>query len=219
MRRNTLLILLFVGVLVAIGLLGERLFRRGDASATADRPLPSSIDELSIDGRWTVSVRYGESPSISLELSAPASIDRYLDVDGEALTLRGLTGVRNAEALVTLQTLRAIAIDGTSHIAVGDFDLDTLEIAIDGAASVYGADLSVDELVVETDGAARVDLSASRVVDATIDIDGAGSIDLTMAGGALVGAIDGVGRVAYRGTVSREDIRIDGLGTVESVER
>ncbi len=218
-RRTTVLILLFIGVLVGIGLFGNRLFPRREASPTADSPLPSTVDELHIEGRWTVSVRYGESPSVSLDSSAPGSIDRYIEVDGDELTLRGLSGVRNAEALVTLPTLRTIAIDGASHITVDDFDLDTLEIDIDGAANVYGVELHVDALTIETDGAARVDLSASQVVHATIDIDGAGSVDLTMAGGVLMGSIDGVGRVVYGGTVSREDIDIDGLGAVESVQR
>ncbi|MFW6289067.1 MAG: hypothetical protein ACOC2Q_04735, partial [Spirochaetota bacterium] len=67
---------------------------------------------------------------------------------------------------------------------------------------------------VDVDGAANVDFSSAEVVNASVEMDGASNLSITMAGGSLTGALRGVGNVTYGGEISREAIRVEGLGRV-----
>lgn len=177
----------------------------------------SGFSGISAEGGWKITITPGEY-SVSVSASELDADDIEVSRRGDALLLSFASGFRtrtaSPEARISVPDLSRIDIDGGAEVRLTGVDSPRLEIRVNGAASVTGIDARIEELHVDVDGAANVDFSSAEVVHASVEMDGASNLSLTMAGGSLTGVLRGVGNVTYGGEVSREAIRVEGLGRV-----
>ena len=177
----------------------------------------SGFTTISAEGGWKITITPGEY-SVSVSASDRDAGDVEVSRRGDTLLLSLAsvlrTGPGSPEARISVPDLSRIIIDGGAEVRLTGVDSPRLEIRVNGAASVTGVDARIEELHVDVDGAANVDFSSAEVVQASVEMDGASNLSITMAGGSLTGVLRGVGNVTYGGEISREAIRVEGLGRV-----
>ena len=177
----------------------------------------SGFTRISAEGGWKITIIPGEY-AVSVSASERDEDDVRVSRRGDALHLWFAPGMRSSsespEARISVPDLSRIDIDGGAQVRLTGMEISSLEIRVNGAATVTGIDARIEELHVDVDGAANVDFSSAEVVNASVELDGASNLSITMAGGSLTGVLRGVGNVTYGGDISREAIRIDGLGRV-----
>ena len=217
--------LVLLGGVLALTIFG--VFRTVDTPGTARAMVERSVavetvETLRIEGSWDVVVvgtDDGDGAQLVVDGRAGDGFAEAVERDGTTVTLTdwGIGGRRRA--VLTGGGLSVVEIEGAANIRLDGGTYPDLALRIDGVGRVDAEDMVVDRLDVETDGAARVDFSAATVGDARVNIDGAALVELTMSGGTLTGTIDGAGRVRYEGTVSVQEVEIDGIGSVEGPGR
>src|SRR5262249_32359873 len=111
--------------------------------------------------------------------------------------------------------LEAVEMRGASSLDLTGFAGERLAIDASGAVSIDGRDGRYDALALKISGVGRTDLSGIAATDARINVSGAQNLTLRMAGGTLSGAVSGVSRVDYLGTVSSQDVRASGASRIE----
>jgi len=233
MNSNTRTIVIsVVGVLAAIGLMvgvGIGLARRAGVEDGARTPSVSTVQispvadltdftAVSTAGGWTVEISHGEGFSVDVSASDKARDQVSVFTRGNTLFLELDSGVQsvtgNLKASVVLPDLRRLQTAGGANVVISGFELDTLDIEVDGAATITGRDGSINQLTIQSEGASNFSFDDIEVRNADVHMDGASNLDITMSGGVLTGALRGLGNVTFRGEVSQESIRIDGLGRV-----
>jgi hypothetical protein len=178
------------------------------------------IQSISVSGVWKVSIRPGSG---LIELDAPREIIEYVkDNSGRTLNLGvpgGFRGFRGTpEAVVYLESLERISLEGAARIEMEDLDLDELIIDAEGAGSLEAENVTVNDLILNLEGASKIDFMDSSVVNARVDVEGAAEVDLMMGGGSLKGSLEGIGRIRYRGDVTEREFSIDGLGSINYLD-
>ncbi len=192
-------------------------FSGNEISETLDL---KGFDSVVVEGSWTV--RINRSDEFSTTLFYPSEMEDNIHVQVRANQLvlgtndwRGHSDT-DLKAEIHLPSLTEIRVEGAADIIFNGFDEEKMSLDIDGAANIVGNDSSVRNLSVNLDGLGRVDMTGVQAVNARVDLNGAGDIRLKMKGGVLDGSLDGMGNIVYSGTVSDEDISVEGLGRVRS---
>jgi hypothetical protein len=234
MKNNSrALVISVIGIIIIVGAMvfvGRDLIQRADEGGFFQAPSQGSretvrlnpdvepFSSLSLEGAWDVSVEGGENYSVELEVSEYAADEVVVSSTGGMLRL-GVDTLRIGPSLrlrasIVVPALSRIEASGGTNLELSDLNLDELTVISEGASNVEADDVELGNLVLESDGAANMDFSDAEVRNARVRISGAGNIEVNMAGGSLTGSLEGVGRLAYSGEVSEEDVEVDGLGTV-----
>ncbi len=233
-RSGKYTVIAVLGVVVAIGTIfftvrsiagGVNLNRTERRQAGGFVETSVNLEEtvrIEVEGVWKVRVMPAENGA-SVELSAPEDvIDEVISRSDSTLRLVIPPGARSfrssLEATVYTDSLEELSIEGASSVELEDLSIDALLITIEGAGSIEAEDLAVQTLTVNAEGAANVDFMDSSVANAQINIEGAAKVDLMMGGGFLEGSLEGIGKVRYRGEVSKRNFSIDGLGSIEYLD-
>jgi len=185
----------------------------------SDREVPNGkFESVNVQGGWDVSIVQAPTESVRVQSPSALSADVIAEVHQGQLTLGLRNGaIMNSERLTAqVQTpdLQRVTVRGGSRIRISGFSLPELAIDIAGAGDIEGVGNVLDRLSVQGAGASRIDFSSSRIKNARVNLDGAGSVDLGMEGGTLSGSLNGIGTINYSGTVSAENVKISGLGSV-----
>ncbi len=174
---------------------------------------------VSADGGWDISIQHGTEYRVRIDAPAESEGDVVAEVTDGRLTLglRHTTGVLagRLKAVVESTNLANVQVRGGARVTIDGFTVPSLSIDIAGAGNVIGSNNRVNTLTLHTAGASSMDFRSSSVTNAVVNLQGAGNVILSMNGGALSGQLDGVGRIDYYGTVSAQDVRINGVGTVK----
>ena len=190
----------------------------GSALLPFDFEALGSFDSIKTTGGWRVTITGGERHDVDVTASERALPDVEVFTSGDVLHLELESGVRsvtgNLTATIVVPDLERLETDGGADVTLRGLDLDKFSIDVDGAASVRASDTRIQRLDINVDGAASLNFAEARVVNAQIDMDGASSLDITMDGGELSGEISGLGEVRYGGSVTNQNISVDGLGRV-----
>jgi hypothetical protein len=174
---------------------------------------------IEVRGGWRVTVVQGAEVSVAVTADK-ALMDRItVERSGDTLELGAREWVLHhdarLEAKVTVPSLSRFVVRGGADARIRGFSGDELSVEVAGAADIDGENNRFEQLNLTVEGAGDLDFTTSSAVHAMVTLDGAGNVALTMAGGELTGSIGGVGSVTYGGEVSREAIRVDGVGSVE----
>lgn len=235
MKGTTKIVLGIIGALVVIVIalaIGARVVvdnmlssgGEGDSIELSGNRIERSFDleefsAIEVTGGWQIAVTQGDSYAVTV--SADEALMEHIVVErqGDALRVGADRWRWSSEGRLRLEVttprLSRIDVDGGADVRLSGVQTDSLRIDIDGAGNITATDARVERLEVGVEGAANVDFVESSVVNADIRMSGAGNVEITMAGGELAGRIEGVGSVTYGGEVSRNTIRVDGLGSVE----
>lgn len=216
-RRSgtTLTALVLIGI-TALTLSYERVSERwgvatqsGIVRSEADLGALQTASRLVVEGNWRVVIDGDRAFRVDPN-GAP-----FVTQDGDTVTLEAPDGVRRHNVVLPIAAISEIEIDGAGSVEISGLAGPTLLVRVDGAASVEADDVVLERLEIIADGAASIDFSDAEVTNADVTIDGAANVELNLAGGELRGAINGLGRIRYDGTVSSQSVSIDGLGSVE----
>lgn len=176
---------------------------------------------IAVEGLWEISIRAGDEYSVDVNM--PDSWESgEVFISGEKIVFGGPVNERSVEesatASVTMPILKGIDVAGAASVTFDGFDSENLDIRIEGAAQIRALDSSAEDVSVEVAGVGQVDLTDLLTVNARVILEGAGEVKLNLDGGVLSGRIDGVGRVAYTGSVEDTDVSIDGMGRVRRLD-
>ena len=235
MKRSTRALLVGLGSIVAALLLLALWVRftstRGALPPLSGQRATRSYDltgftQVTASGQWQVTLVRGDEWAV--EVSYPAELESGVDVRQErgALTLRytlkrswwsdfGSNEALGMNARIVMPALEAVDMRGASSLDLSGFEGERLSIDASGAISIDGRESRYEALGLKLSGVGRVDLSGVATTDARIDVSGAQNVTLRMAGGTLSGAVSGVSKVDYFGTVSSQDVRSSGVSRVE----
>jgi hypothetical protein len=186
----------------------------------------SGFTEVAANGQWQITLVRGDEWAV--EASYPAELESGIAVrkEGGALTLRynlkrswwsdfGSNEGLGMSVRIVMPALAAVDLRGASSVDFTGFAGERLAISASGAVSIDGRDSRYDALALKISGAGRTDLSGVMATAAQIDVSGVQNITLRMAGGTLSGAVSGVSRVDYFGTVASQDVRTSGVSRIE----
>lgn len=192
----------------------------GEAGVYIDEELNfEGFDSILVEGLWRLQV--DEGSEFSIEVSYPPSWPKgsHVGMRGETLVLAypdsGRDPDESAVAWITMPVLESLRVEGVAEADISGFDAENLDLVVEGAAQIKGMDSTVENLTLSISGAGQVDLEDMPTVNADVTLAGAAQVELRMNGGVLEGRLDGIGRIAYSGEVSREDVAIEGLGAVK----
>jgi hypothetical protein len=190
-----------------------------DGEKVSNNPEVGTFTELKIVGAWEVRIEKGDDHSITV--TAADSIMEKLRVESRGNTLNlnyplhSSISSRGAKAVIRMPELERIESKGGTSIQFSGFTIDRLEVDLEGASNLKGEDSDIEDLFITAEGATNVDCGNCEIVNAHLDVEGAGSVKLRMNGGNLTGTVAGLANVVYIGTVKRETIKVDGLGSVK----
>lgn len=180
------------------------------------------FDELYFEDMWDVEIKEGQTFSVSIEADSALFDELNIDDKGRELHFSYDRYIRDArrsgsdvKARITMPDLEKIVFTGMGEVNILDFDLDRLEVLNSGASNIDASNVSIEELRLVVNGAANAELYDIDVENCHLDISGAANIQLNMTGGELTGQVSGAASVSYKGQVSREDVSISGIGSLE----
>jgi len=185
----------------------------------SNRDLSSgNFERVNVEGGWDITIEQAASQSVHVQSPSALSADVIAEVHGGQLTLGFRHGVNMSSERLTAQVrtpdLKRVTVRGGSRIRISGFSASELALDIAGAGNIEGVDNVLDTLSVQGAGASLIDFRSSRTRSARVNLDGAGSVALTMEGGTLSGNLNGIGTIDYSGSVSAENVKINGLGSV-----
>lgn len=232
-RRTVLISILgIVTAFAVMAFVGTRMFGRisENAGRSRDDVTVSSSDGVTLDttfaefdsvviiGGWSLTIIQGSEFSVHVTATERAAEEIEVLQRGSELTLSVASTIRtvtgNFQATIVMPDLVRMQVDGGTTTSIEGFDLDELSLEINGAANLRATDSTIARLVIDVDGAATLDFWESSVANAVLEMDGASKLSVTMDGGELSGVLRGVGDVSYRGPVSSETVKVEGLGRV-----
>jgi Putative auto-transporter adhesin, head GIN domain len=185
---------------------------RGDAGHTTTEAHPvAPFDRIEVDGRTDLTVRAGDTHTLSLRGGERVLETLETTVTGDTLTLEPKDGDHEVEATITVPRLRAVEADGAGSIHLVNLASEALDLRNTGASD-FTASGSVDRLSAIVEGAGELDLGDLKARNATIRIEGVGDAEVTV-WGELHAIVTGVGDIEYRGnpTLLSDD---EGIGEV-----
>ena len=177
------------------------------------------FSRLAITGGWRVSISRGATQTLSISGDSALVNDVTVAVSDGLLSISSegaapaFDGGLSAE--ITVASLESLETIGGSDVRLRSLNQEELRIRNHGASNVQAEGLVVRRLRLESEGAGNFDFTDARVHSAEVVMEGAGNVEVTMDGGELTGRISGLGNVEYGGSVARESIRVDGVGSVE----
>lgn len=185
----------------------------------SNNPEVDSFTELEIVGAWEVKVLRGEEHTITITAAESTMEKLVVENSGDTLKLsyplHSSISSRGAKAEIVMPELERIESEGGTSIEFTGFTMDRLEVNLEGASNLKGIDSEIEDLFITAEGATNVDCGSCTIVNAHLDVEGAGSVKLHMDGGNLTGTVAGLANVVYTGTVDRQTVNVDGLGSVK----
>ena len=193
--------------------------------STTTRHDLSGFNGIEIEGSWTVNVTRGDEWRVELTYPENEMSDIDISVRHKRLSLGGarpgsLFGRSDARltANIVMPALATLKAAGENRLTLSGFEGDRLAIEAAGVTDMTGEDCRYVELDLSLAGAGNAQLEGIVVTDADVEVAGATNLSLTIDGGELTGALAGVGRIEYFGTVSREAVEVAGFGWVGPAE-
>jgi hypothetical protein len=205
------------------------------------RDLPA-FDGVSVDYPAVVTIRQGNTPSVTVEADdnflpqlSTRVADGVLNIEVMRIAIgQRVTPTREVRINLTVKDLRQLDLSSAGSVKVESLETGALKISVSGAGSLTLSRLTVRTLTLDLSGVGSVtaggtaddiDLNISgvgsfhgealEVQSATVDISGMGSATLWVKV-RLTADISGTGSVSYYG--SPELIRnVSGLGSVRKV--
>lgn len=180
------------------------------------------FNEIKVAGGWDILVIADDQFSVTVETRENAVNEIVVEKRGDTLYLglkypekMGQNNFHGASATVYMPELTAIDVDGAININIDNFVSNNIDFRLDGAGQLIGENCEIENLLIEINGAVNVDLTESSAQNAEVYIDGAGNIQIQMAGGSLTGVLSGLANLEYSGSVSRLDVKEDGISNVK----
>jgi hypothetical protein len=241
MRKSHIVLLsafAFLVLLVAGGVIATRIIvakmesgRYADAAAASAEPVShhpdlSGFSRIDTRGVWDITLTRGPKWDITLDypprlkdrVDARVEGDRLLLATNRSFGLFGFSGDNRIKATIVMPALSGLDLAGASTLNVGGFDGDSLSIKASGASKIRGQDSRYKRLDLIVNGAGDVNFSGVVADDARVVLSGAGDVTLNMNGGTLSGTVSGAGKVRYHGTVSKQDVVVNGFSSVEALD-
>ena len=222
-----------IGIVVAIALMGvgivsmtrqgTEVFSGSDAgkAVASDTLEVSSARILEIEGAWDVTITNGK-PAVQLKASEKQLKNISFNQSGDRITLRqngpdlNLGNLGHAVRVeVAMPDIQEVRLSGAGSLNINDLKAKDLKLTVQGGCSVKTEGTTIENLVLRSEGACNVDMADASITNAEVSLQGASNATINMAGGTLAGQIEGVGHLAYSGSVSSENVRTEGLAKVE----
>jgi hypothetical protein len=217
-----------IGIIVAIGAIGFAIWsmtNNTEIASPASLPVGEKASEtmevssasiLDFEGFWEVVIVSGK-PNLSLAASKDQLKSIKFSQNGDQITLRqeGMNFGRPIKVELSMPAVADVRFKGAGSLEMNGYQLKNLRLSVQGGTSVTMADSSVENLDLSSEGACNIDLDKASVTNALVNLRGASNAKLKMNGGTLAGKIEGVGNLAYSGSVSSETVKTDGLAKVE----
>jgi len=208
-------------------------------SETRDVP---AFDGVTIDYPAVVTIRQGDTPSLTVEADdnllpqlTTRVVDGTLQIEAAGVDFsRRVTPTREVRIALTVKDLTQIDLSSAGSVSVDGLQTAALRVSVSGAGSVTLSHLTLQTLTLELSGAGSVSADgtaqtiklnisglgsftggALKAQDATVNISGLGSATLWVTG-QLTADISGTGSVSYYGSPAiRKDV--SGLGSVRKL--
>lgn len=228
----------FVVLLIAAGVIATRVIvaqmesgRYADAAQQSAGPLSrhpslSGFSQIDANGVWNITLTRGSKWDVTLDYPGRLEDRVHARVEGDRLVLStepsfgffGLGGNDRVTAKIVMPALSSVDTAGASTLDVGGFDGDSLSIKAAGATKIDGRDSRYKRLDLIVSGAGKVNFSDLVSDNAHVVLSGAGDVTLNMNGGTLSGTVSGAGKVRYHGTVSKQNVVVNGFSSVEALD-
>ncbi len=177
----------------------------------------TNFEELEFLQSWNVNIIYGDQYKIVVTASESIINKLHIKQAGNrvhfSMDSHIDTSVSNYSifAEITMPDIRKIQVKGAADISLDGFNLESLELINSGAGQIDAQNMEIENLILDADGATYMDFSSIDIKNCRMEIDGVGNISLNMNGGELSGYIRGAANVMYKGSVSKEDVKVSGV--------
>ena len=200
----------------------------GAPAAAADRTVAiGTVDRVRIEGLFTVTIRTGAPPSLTItgERRAIEEVDARADggvlairarSDGGRPSFAAIGPARPDPILVTIATpaLKGVTLVGGAAVTVGAMKAATVDLSVSGTGTLSVASVDADRLGVTLIGNGAVTLAGGRTGFARLVGNGGGGIDAGAVDASdLVVHLDGVGAIKARSRYTAQVVN-GGLGSV-----
>ena len=199
----------------------------GAPAFAADRTVAiGTVDRVRIDGLFTVTIRTGAPPSLTITGERRAIEEVDARADGGVLSIRARsdggrpsfapTTGRTGPILVTIATpaLKGVTLVGGAAVTVGAMKAATVDLSVSGTGTLSVASVDADRLGVTLIGNGAVTLAGGRTGFARLVGNGGGAIEAGAVDASdLVVHLDGVGAIKARSRYTAQVVN-GGLGSV-----
>ena len=189
----------------------------------ADRAVTiGSVDRLRVEGAYTVTVRTGAAPALTLSGDRAAIDALEVRSDGGRLSIRTGSGGRPAGApiAVVLSTpaLRGVTVIGAAVVSVGAMTGrglgEGIDLSVSGTGTLSVAAVDTPRLTATLVGQGGIAIAGGRAGSARLVNNGGGSIEAaTVQVGDLVAHQDGAGAIRASARYTAQVID-SGLGSI-----
>jgi|WetSurMetagenome_2_1015567.scaffolds.fasta_scaffold158848_2 hypothetical protein len=188
-----------------------------DTSNLITKTLPlEDFTEITINGISSVNISRGDTYLV--KITAPKDeMDKIKgEKNGTSLSLdytpnaKNSIGPKQITGEIMLPEASTIHIQRAAKIDLSGLKINSLFITAQGPVKVTGNDAMIHDLKLNNAGATSIALSSVPVTNADLFCQGVYSIEIMMNGGRLSGDIGGLGSVNFQGTVSVNELRVNG---------
>lgn len=172
----------------------------------------SSFNAITIDAPFEVTIRQGETQSVSVDVSESVIDDLVVEVvDGE-LTIdvdsRSINFGRDLTASITVTDLESLDASSASDIVIISLDVDDLDVRTSGASQISLSG-SLDTLELDMSGASQADLDGTTIGTVELELSGASQADFAETVDRINGSIRGASSIDV---ADATDVRVDTSG-------
>lgn len=160
----------------------------------------SSFNAITIDAPFEVTIRQGETQSVSVSVDVSESVidDLVVEVvDGE-LTIdvdsRSINFGRDLTASITVTDLESLDASSASDIVIISLDVDDLDVRTSGASQISMSG-SIGTLDLDMSGASQADLDGTTIGTVALELSGASQADFAETDDRINGSIRGASSI------------------------
>jgi hypothetical protein len=188
---------------------------RGNGRVKQETRTIAEFDRLEAGGAFTIKVRVGSVPSLSI--SAEENLLSYIrtSVKGNRLIIDTKKNISpRKEILITITTpdLNSVDVSGANNVSIAEISTSDFDVSLSGAGHVY-LEGKVDKLQAELSGAGNIEAKELKAKDVRVSVSGAASADV-YATENLDASVSGVGSIDYFGDPKNTNTHVSGVGSI-----
>ena len=172
---------------------------------------------LDITGDWDISLKHGNTYSISINGITGIENPYKIEKKGSTLYLTENSQLDINKKLtvnITMPEIKELNSKGGLKLDLTGFSERELKLKFTGGSWVTGSNCNFENLLLISAGAINLEFDDIKTINVDAQLSGAGNLIFDMDGGILSGNADGAMNIEYYGN-ARQELQASGLANIE----
>ena len=198
----------------------QNKFVDGSGKITSEERNVRGFSSIRVDGIAEVTVKIGESESVTLETDDNLLPLIETNVSGKTLVIRTQNGSdvhpsKDVNVTITMKSFDGAEINGSGNITVEDVNAANVDLSINGSGNISVTG-SAESIRATLRGSGNIISDGLQAQEAIVRLSGSGNITV-FASERLDAVVSGSGTVKYAGNPAKVEQSVPGSGSISPI--